>query len=285
VPVLSIAVIACISLSFALLALSSFAGVDAGLVKILGFYQLNKEADLPLLRQLSSILFSLLALLPWLTLRYQALKKPLALLLVLCALPPLWSLTGSIHWIESLGGFPAIGSGQGIIKYAALLALAWYFWQPDSKLKRWVQYAPVALVLLWIGGMKFTQIEAEGIADLVQSSPLMSWLYLLFDLQTTSNLIGIYDLLALLLLGLGLHYRPLFLPGWLMCLAVFLTTQSFLLSFPGAFSANGLLTSSGQFLIKDLWFIASMLLLLRWHYTAGFTIDFTAKQQQQISQS
>jgi uncharacterized membrane protein YkgB len=221
----------------------------------------------------------LLALLPWLTLRYQALKKPLALLLVLCALPPLWSLTGSIHWIESLGGFPAIGSGQGIIKYAALLALAWYFWQPDSKLKRWVQYAPVALVLLWIGGMKFTQIEAEGIADLVQSSPLMSWLYLLFDQQTTSNLIGIYDLLALLLLGLGLHYRPLFLPGWLMCLAVFLTTQSFLLSFPGAFSANGLLTSSGQFLIKDLWFIASMLLLLQCYLTK----DLPAKQH--ISQS
>ena len=134
--------------------------------------------------------------------------------------------------------------------FAALAGMAWYFWRPDSKLKRWVQYAPVALVLLWIGGMKFTQIEAEGIADLVQSSPLMSWLYLLFDLQTTSNLIGIYDLLALLLLGAGLQYRWLFLPGWLMCLAVFLTTQSFLLSFPGAFSANGLLTTSGQFLIK-----------------------------------
>lgn len=284
-PLLSVAVVACISLSFALLALSSFAGVDAGLVKILGFYQLNKEADLPLIRQLSSILFGLLALLPWLTLRFESLKKPLALLLLLCAIPPLVSLTGSIHWIDSLGGFPAIGSGQGIIKYAALLALAWYFWRPESKVQHWVQYAPVALVLLWIGGMKFTQIEAEGIADLVQSSPLMSWLYLLFDLQTTSNLIGIYDLLALLLLGAGLQYRWLFLPGWLMCLAVFLTTQSFLLSFPGAFSAHGLLTSSGQFLIKDLWFIASMLLLLRWYFAANFTADFNAKRQQQISQN
>ncbi|WP_233010517.1 DUF417 family protein [Rheinheimera faecalis] len=277
VPLLSIAVIACISLSFALLALSSFAGVDAGLVKILGFYQLTKEADLPLIRQLSSILFSLLALLPWLTLHFVSLKKPLALLLVLCAVPPLVSLTGSIHWIESLGGFPAIGSGQGIIKYATLLALAWHFWLPDNKVQHWVQYAPVALVLVWIGGMKFTQIEAEGIADLVQSSPLMSWLYLWFDQQTTSNLIGIYDLLALLLLGAGLYYRWLFLPGWLMCLAVFLTTQTFLFSFPGAFSAHGLLTASGQFLIKDLWFIASMLLLLQWY--------LTTKQPQQIKQS
>ncbi len=126
--------------------------------------------------------------------------------------------------------------------------------------------------------MKFTQIEAEGIADLVQSSPLMSWLYLLFDLQTTSNLIGIYDLLALLLLGAGLQYRWLFLPGWLMCLAVFSDHSELpCCSFAGAFSANGLLTASGQLLIKDLWFIASMLLLLQWY--------LTTKPPQQISQS
>lgn len=268
VPLLSVISMACISLSFALLALASFAKVDAGLVKVLGFYQLNQDADLLLIRQLSCILFTLLALLPWLTLVLEQIKKPLALLLVVCAVPPLWSLTGSIHWIESLGGFPAIGSGQGIIKYAALLALAWYFWQPHSKFQHWVQFAPVALVLLWIGGMKFTQIEAEGIADLVQSSPLMSWLYLFFDQQNTSNLIGIYDLLALLLLGSGLHYRQLFLPGWLACMAVFLTTQSFLFSFPGAFSTHWILTASGQFLIKDLWFVATMLLLLQWHVSA-----------------
>ena len=77
-------------LSFVLLALSSFAGVDAGLVKILGCFQFNKEADLPLVRQLSSILFGLLALLPWLTLRFESLKKPLALLLLLCAVPVLF---------------------------------------------------------------------------------------------------------------------------------------------------------------------------------------------------
>ena len=34
----------------------------------------------------------------------------------------------------------------------------------------------LALVLIWIGGMKFTSYEAMGIQPLVATSPLMSWL-------------------------------------------------------------------------------------------------------------
>ena len=37
-----------------------------------------------------------------------------------------------------------------------------------------VRYGLV-LVLLWIGGMKFTVYEAEGISGFVTNSPLMSW--------------------------------------------------------------------------------------------------------------
>src|SRR5262245_20289179 len=33
----------------------------------------------------------------------------------------------------------------------------------------------LAVVLLWIGGMKFTAYEAEGIRPLVANSPLMGW--------------------------------------------------------------------------------------------------------------
>ena len=35
------------------------------------------------------------------------------------------------------------------------------------------------IVLLWIGGMKFTSYEAAGIAPLEMHSPLMNWLYVL----------------------------------------------------------------------------------------------------------
>ena len=35
----------------------------------------------------------------------------------------------------------------------------------------------LVLVLGWIGAMKFTAYEAEGIKSLVETSPLMSWMY------------------------------------------------------------------------------------------------------------
>ena len=35
----------------------------------------------------------------------------------------------------------------------------------------------LVIVLLWIGGMKFTAYEAEGIKPLVANSPLLSWVY------------------------------------------------------------------------------------------------------------
>jgi uncharacterized membrane protein YkgB len=33
----------------------------------------------------------------------------------------------------------------------------------------------LAIVLLWIGGMKFTAYEAEGIKPMVANSPFMGW--------------------------------------------------------------------------------------------------------------
>ena len=115
----------------------------------------------------------------------------------------------------------------------------------------WLNYLPVAMVLLWISGMKFTQVEAQAIERLVDTSPLMSWMYQVMDLQTASNVIGLYDIAALLLLCLGLKFAPLLIPGMLMCAAVFLTTQTFLVSFDGSFEA-GVPSGSGMFIIKGL---------------------------------
>lgn len=39
----------------------------------------------------------------------------------------------------------------------------------------------LVLVLGWIGAMKFTAYEAEGIKPLVETSPLMSWMYQLLQ--------------------------------------------------------------------------------------------------------
>ena len=101
---------------------------------------------------------------------------------------------------------------------------------------------------------------AIGIEPLVASSPLMSWMYLLMDVQSTSNVIGIYDLLALVVLGTGLFFRTLLIPGLLMCAVVFVTTQTFLVSYPGALEQS-VLSGTGMFIIKDIWFVANLVVL------------------------
>lgn len=258
------AVLILIALSAALMAWSLQAGQYGAFSAIVAYYTEVSPALLAKLAQPQIGLLWVVVLLALLGLRWRLPQQLLALSLVLLSILPLISLFGAQHYIASLGGFPIIGSGQGVIKFVALVALAITLWRwPVSSpaARFWSNYLPVALVLLWIGGMKFLPFEAKGIVDLVASSPLLSWLYWVADEQQASNLIGLYDWLAFVLLGLGFRWRQLFWPGFLLSLAVFVTTQSFLLSFAGAWSAPGVLSSSGVFIIKDLWFIANLLLL------------------------
>jgi hypothetical protein len=52
----------------------------------------------------------------------------------------------------------------------------------------------LVLVLLWIGGMKFTAYEAEGIRPLVANSPLMGWVYNLMSVTAFSSLLGVVEI-------------------------------------------------------------------------------------------
>lgn len=207
----------------------------------------------------------LAALLSLITIKEEQLKPALAIVLIVISAVPLGAMFGSTVWIESLGGFPAIGAGQGIIKYLALFTIGLYFLdlKISHKIKTWIVVAPVILILMWIGCMKFTLLEAQGIEALVSSSPLMSWMYSVWDLQTTSNLIGIYDLIALGLLVAAIYHKKLIVPAVTMSGAVFLVTQTFLFTWDSALSSDTLLSTGGHFLIKDLWFIANMIIF--WH--------------------
>ncbi len=52
----------------------------------------------------------------------------------------------------------------------------------------------LVIVLLWIGGMKFTAYEAEGIKPLVANSPLMSWVYRVMSVGGFSSLLGVVEI-------------------------------------------------------------------------------------------
>jgi reactive chlorine resistance protein C len=181
-------------------------------------------------------------------------------------------------WIEAAGGFPAIGSGQGILKYIAILGLSLWggsfensrmFAQRHTDMRLWsqpVMWLGLVLVLGWIGGMKFTAVEAAGIEPLVQTSPAFSWLLGLMSLQTLSNLIGMIELITVVgLIGYWFN-TTLFRMGLYLAIFTFILTLSFLITFPGSWAGElggfPALGRAGHFLLKDLPLLAVCLAML-----------------------
>lgn len=122
-----------------------------------------------------------------------------------------------------------------------------------------------ATVLGWIGAMKFTAYEAGAIQGLVQSSPLMSWLYDVLSVQGVSNLIGSIEIGTALLIVLGTKFPKAALAGALAAAFTFILTISFLFTAPGWEPSLGgfpaLSVVPGQFLLKDIVLLAGSIFL------------------------
>jgi reactive chlorine resistance protein C len=114
----------------------------------------------------------------------------------------------------------------------------------------------LVIVIGWIGLMKFTAFEAHGIEPLVANSPFMSWLYDIFSVTTFSALLGVVEVTAAVLLAVKLWAPRLSAVGSVISIGLFVATLSFLITTPGIFEASQggfpMLSTSGQFLIKDL---------------------------------
>ena len=113
----------------------------------------------------------------------------------------------------------------------------------------------LVLILFWIGAMKFTAFEAEGIKPLIQTSPFINWLYRLFDLQTVSNMLGMTEIAVGVLIALRPYSARLAALGSGFAVMIFLVTFSFLFSLPGWEPSLGgfpALSNAGGFLLKDL---------------------------------
>ncbi len=118
-----------------------------------------------------------------------------------------------------------------------------------------VRYGLV-LVLAWIGAMKFTAYEANGIQPLVANSPMMSWVYQLFSIQAFSNLLGFTLIAMAVMIALRPVSAVVSAVGSGAAVGMFLTTLSFLVSTPGWEASLGgfpaLSVVPGQFLLKDI---------------------------------
>jgi len=125
----------------------------------------------------------------------------------------------------------------------------------------------LVIVLLWIGGMKFTAYEAEGIKPMVANSPFMGWVYTVMSERAFSALLGVVEIATGLLIAL----RPVWPLGSAvgsgLAVGTFLTTLTFLFTTPGWEPSLGgfpaLSHRPGEFLLKDLVLLGASL------FTAG----------------
>lgn len=124
----------------------------------------------------------------------------------------------------------------------------------------------IALILVWIGAMKFSAYEAGAIEGLISSSPLTSWLYNVFSLQGASNFIGTFEIATAIAIILSPIKRLIGIIGSLGAIATFAVTSSLLLTAPvweatlGGFPALNVVP--GQFLVKDIVLLAASITLL-----------------------
>jgi reactive chlorine resistance protein C len=111
-----------------------------------------------------------------------------------------------------------------------------------------LRYGLAFLLLAW-GGAKFTPAEAEAIRPLVAHSPFLSWLYPLLGVRGTSDLLGVFEIAAALLIASRRWLPRLSALGSLLASGMFVVTLSFLFTTPGVFAPS---SPWGGFLMKDL---------------------------------
>src|SRR5262245_3845104 len=115
----------------------------------------------------------------------------------------------------------------------------------------------LVVVVGWIGLMKFTTYEAEGISGFVANSPLMSWVYGFMSHRGFSAVLGVVELTIAILIATRPFSPRASVVGSALAVGMFLTTLSFLVTTPGVWAADAggfpaLSGAPGQFLIKDL---------------------------------
>jgi len=131
-------------------------------------------------------------------------------------------------------------------------------WINDRNIPFLVISIGMIVMLLWAGSFKMTRPGAEGITPLVSNSPLIWWHFKLFGPYVGSDIIGLTEWLAAILIIAG-YFRPKAgIIGGLITTVMFFTTRTMLLSTPGAIiSVPGIhgmryMSNLGLFLFKDV---------------------------------
>lgn len=161
----------------------------------------------------------------------------------------------SLNIDDQVAATPTQISSAGPSKAAKSYLTRLAAWINDHNVPFLVTNIGMTVMLLWAGSYKMTAPGAEGIIPLVSNSPMISWHFKLFGPYLGSDLIGITEIAAALLIVAG-YFRPKAgVIGGLITTVMFFTTSTMLFTTPGAIIAvHGMSYMSflGLFLYKDV---------------------------------
>ncbi len=128
-------------------------------------------------------------------------------------------------------------------------------WVNDHNVPFLVTSIGMIVMLLWAGSYKMTAPGAEGIVPLVSNSPLIWWHFKLFGPYVGSDIIGLTEISAAILIIAGYLRPKAGIIGGFVTTLMFFITSTMVISTPGAVIAvHGIRYMSflGLFLFKDV---------------------------------
>ncbi len=131
-------------------------------------------------------------------------------------------------------------------------------WTSDRNIPFLITSIGMIVMLLWAGSYKMTAPGAEGIVPLVSNSPLISWHFKLFGPYIGSDLIGLTEIIAAVLMIAGYLKPKAGIIGGLIASVMFFITSTMVITTPGAIIAvHGIkymryMSLLGLFLFKDV---------------------------------
>jgi uncharacterized membrane protein YkgB len=128
-------------------------------------------------------------------------------------------------------------------------------WINDRDIPFLVTSIGMIVMLLWAGSYKLTAPGAEGIVPLVSNSPLIWWHFKLFGPYIGSDIIGLTEITAAILIITGYVRPKAGILGGLITTLMFFITSTMVITTPGSTVAvHGIRYMSflGLFLFKDV---------------------------------
>ena len=128
-------------------------------------------------------------------------------------------------------------------------------WISNRNISFLIGSAGMIVMLLWAGSFKLTAPGADSITPLVTNSPLIWWHFKLFGPYIGSDIIGLTEITAAILIITGYLKPKAGIIGGLIASGMFFTTSTMVITTPGTTTlVHGVRYMSflGLFLFKDV---------------------------------